>query len=50
MIRSVAVNGSCGAGLSLIVYASWLAWHPLAFALAGGLLCAFGVFFHRSTK
>jgi hypothetical protein len=50
MSRSVAVNSSCGAGLLLIVYAAWLTWPPLAFATAGGLLCAFGVFVYRSSK
>lgn len=49
-MRGVAVNSSCGVGLSLIVYAAWLAWPPLAFATAGVLLCAVGVHGYRSSK
>ena len=50
MSRSLTVNGSCGLGLALIVYAAWLVFAPLAYAIAGGLLCAFGVFVYRSAK
>lgn len=44
---AVASHGACVAGMGLIVYASWLAWPPLAFGVAGLLLCAFGVFLHK---
>lgn len=50
MNRVVTGNMSCGLGLALIVYAAWLAWPPLAFAVAGGMLCAVGVFVYRGSK
>lgn len=50
MMRSAGVQVSCLTGIGLIVYAGWLAWPPLAFALAGVLLCAFGLFIQRGGK
>lgn len=49
-MRDAGIHGTCLAGVCLIVYATHLAWPPLAFAASGGVLCAFGVFLHRSGR
>lgn len=45
--RDVGIQGTCLAGVGFIVYAAYLAWPPLAFAVSGVGLCAFGVHMHR---
>lgn len=44
MKRAMLIHGTCLSGLGLTIYAAWLAWPPLAYGLAGLLLCAFGMF------